>query len=378
MLNRAFQQNYPPGSVFKVIVAAAALKAGTKPDRRDPGAEDAGAARHQRHDAVELRQRELRQRHHRHVRGRARDLVQHRVRRASGSSSGRRRSPTRPGCSASTTPPRQVPLAVARSTVGPINSQGDLAHASIGQQSVRITPLEGAMIASAVANGGSLMKPYLVAQELGPDLSVLIADQADPAQPGARPGPRRRAGADDGRRRADTAPVRAAQINDITGVTVGGKTGTADTGIASGPQSAAARLVRRLRQPQRNPEDRGLGGPRERGRNQERGDRRAGGGADRPAGDGGLSIDLDWTLMRRIVAMMREDVPVSGAMRMTSSRAWSEPMTLPATGRQPLRGRRADRLRRHGRGAPRPRRPARAATSRSRSCAPIWPATRPS
>ena len=36
MLNRAFQQNYPPGSVFKVIVSAAALKAGIKPTDQIP------------------------------------------------------------------------------------------------------------------------------------------------------------------------------------------------------------------------------------------------------------------------------------------------------------------------------------------------------
>ncbi|MFD6567573.1 peptidoglycan D,D-transpeptidase FtsI family protein [Micromonospora profundi] len=44
-----------------------------------------------------------------------------------------------------------------------------LAQSSIGQNNVRMTPLEGALIASAVANNGSQMRPYLVRQLLAPD-----------------------------------------------------------------------------------------------------------------------------------------------------------------------------------------------------------------
>ncbi len=36
-----------------------------------------------------------------------------------------------------------------------------------------MTPLQGAMIAAAVANGGKLMTPYLVRQELSSNFSVL-------------------------------------------------------------------------------------------------------------------------------------------------------------------------------------------------------------
>jgi peptidoglycan glycosyltransferase len=71
-----------------------------------------------------------------------------------------------------------TPLKVAPSTVGAIADQAQLANASIGQQNVQITPLQGAMIAAAVANGGKLMKPYLVDQVRAPDLTVI--DQTDP------------------------------------------------------------------------------------------------------------------------------------------------------------------------------------------------------
>ena len=40
---------------------------------------------------------------------------------------------------------------------------------AIGQHDVRMTPLQGAMIAATVANGGKQMRPYLVQQLLGPD-----------------------------------------------------------------------------------------------------------------------------------------------------------------------------------------------------------------
>ncbi|MET8152849.1 penicillin-binding transpeptidase domain-containing protein [Actinoplanes sp. NPDC049668] len=47
--------------------------------------------------------------------------------------------------------------------------QAALAQSSIGQKDVRMTTMEGALIAATVANGGRQMRPYLVQQLLSPD-----------------------------------------------------------------------------------------------------------------------------------------------------------------------------------------------------------------
>lgn len=44
---------------------------------------------------------------------------------------------------------------------------------AIGQANVLVTPLQMAMVAGAVANGGRLMKPYIVDKTLAPDLTTL-------------------------------------------------------------------------------------------------------------------------------------------------------------------------------------------------------------
>ncbi|UOY00537.1 peptidoglycan D,D-transpeptidase FtsI family protein [Blastococcus sp. PRF04-17] len=74
--------------------------------------------------------------------------------------------------------PIEIPLRVSGSTVGEIEDDAALGQTSIGQRDVRLTTLHAAMIASAVANDGSLMTPYLVDQVRAPDLSVI--DQTDP------------------------------------------------------------------------------------------------------------------------------------------------------------------------------------------------------
>ena len=66
-----------------------------------------------------------------------------------------------------------MPLDVARSTMGDVDNDANLAQTSIGQFNVQMTPLQAAMLSAAVANNGTLMKPYLVQQERAPDLSVL-------------------------------------------------------------------------------------------------------------------------------------------------------------------------------------------------------------
>jgi peptidoglycan glycosyltransferase len=118
-----------------------------------------------------------------------------------------------------------MPLSVAASTVGRIQDQAQLANASIGQQNVQITPLEGAMIAAAVANHGTLMKPYLVDSLRAPDLTVI--DQTEP-QVMSRPITSQVAG------ELTTMMTSVVQNGtgtkaQIPGIQVAGKTGTAQT-----------------------------------------------------------------------------------------------------------------------------------------------------
>ncbi|MFP7697360.1 peptidoglycan D,D-transpeptidase FtsI family protein [Trueperella sp. LYQ143] len=67
----------------------------------------------------------------------------------------------------------EIPLET-RGAVFPKNSsEAALAMASFGQQDVRVSPLQMAMVAAAIANNGVLMTPYLVDQTLSADLAVL-------------------------------------------------------------------------------------------------------------------------------------------------------------------------------------------------------------
>ena len=71
-----------------------------------------------------------------------------------------------------------IPLTVEGSTLGEIENDAQLGVSSIGQQDVQLTPLQAAMIAAAVANDGDLMTPYMVDQVRAPDLTVI--DRTEP------------------------------------------------------------------------------------------------------------------------------------------------------------------------------------------------------
>jgi cell division protein FtsI/penicillin-binding protein 2 len=101
------------------------------------------------------------------------------------------------------------------------------ALSSIGQFETATTPLQMAMVASAVANDGTLMKPYMVDKLQAPGLDVI--EQTDPEEMSE---PLSEKNAQILQSMMETVVKQGtgtkAQIN---GVTVGGKTGTAQHGV---------------------------------------------------------------------------------------------------------------------------------------------------
>lgn len=233
MLNRAFNQTYPPGSVFKVVVAAAALQDGTTPASRVPAP-----------DSITLpsTQTTLTNFDGERCGDGQTDTLDHALTISCntafaelGMKLGTQAIRTEAAKFGIDDQSFQMPLYVARSTIGPVLDQASLAQTSIGQRDVQITPLQGAMLAAAVSNDGTLMRPYLVQQEQAPNLSTLPGGEAEP-QAQSEPLP------------SDLAKqLKQMMINvvnkgtgsaaKISGVEVGGKTGTADNLVGAAPHA---------------------------------------------------------------------------------------------------------------------------------------------
>jgi len=109
---------------------------------------------------------------------------------------------------------------------------------AIGQHDTTVTPLQEAMFAATVANGGTLMKPYLVQQVTASDLSVV--SQTQPQQLG-QPISGTVAGYE---KQMMTAVVQqqegtgfAFNSNNENGLVIAGKTGTAQNGASTQPDA---------------------------------------------------------------------------------------------------------------------------------------------
>jgi penicillin-binding protein A len=126
-----------------------------------------------------------------------------------------------------------IPLPVAKSNYVIPPSQALTAFSAIGQFSDTVTPLQEAMLAAAIANGGTLMKPYLVQQVTASDLStVQTTAQSALSQPVS-------SSVADSVKQMMLAVVQQPEgtayafRQDVTGVQIAGKTGTAETGQVS-------------------------------------------------------------------------------------------------------------------------------------------------
>ncbi len=223
LTNRAISERYPPGSTFKVVTTAAALQAGINENEQLTAAptiplpdstatlENYGGAPCGNAPTASLREA--------FARSCNTAFVQLGIRLGGDAL---RNAADAFGFDS---PPAAIPLEVAESTVGPMGDAAAVGMSSMGQKDVAVTPLQNAMIAAGIANGGVVMQPYLVDRVEGPDLSEIST---------TAPG---------GQRRAVTPEV-AAKLTDlmidaekftqqngaIPDVEIASKTGTAEHG----------------------------------------------------------------------------------------------------------------------------------------------------
>ncbi len=120
----------------------------------------------------------------------------------------------------------QIPLNTAVSVFPSDLNAPQTAQAAIGQFDVRATAMQMAMVAAGVANNGAVMRPYLVEQARGPDLAVLSNAKPEVLSQAVTPQVAQQL-QDMMKVVVDSGTGRNAQID---GVFVGGKTGTAQTG----------------------------------------------------------------------------------------------------------------------------------------------------
>jgi cell division protein FtsI/penicillin-binding protein 2 len=224
MLNRALRQTYPPGSAFKVVTAAAALENGLyssiddKTDSPDPYTLPTTSTELPNEGNIPCKNATLRV---------ALQYSCNTVFGHIGAQLGREKMLAE-AKKFGFNDELFVPVRTATSNFSTTMDQPQTALSSIGQFETAATPLQMAMVASAIANDGKLMKPYMV-KELLDSNGKLLPPATSPEQYSQPVSAENAAKLQQMMETVVTSGTgKKAQID---GVTVGGKTGTAQNGV---------------------------------------------------------------------------------------------------------------------------------------------------
>ncbi|MFD3920439.1 penicillin-binding transpeptidase domain-containing protein [Streptomyces sp. NPDC058595] len=225
MLNRAIRQTYPPGSAFKIVTAAAALDAGVVEDVDEPtGVPEPyvlpGTRTTLPNDARGCDKESL---------AYAIKWSCNSVMAGLGVAVGLDGMVKAAGRFGFNDKQLRVPSGVAVSNFDREMSDDQLALSSIGQFDTTATPLQMAMVAAAVANGGDLKRPYLVDRTLAADGDVVSRTGVHTYHRAMSPSTAYRLR----QLMVEAVETGTGGSAAIDGAIVGGKTGTAQHGVGN-------------------------------------------------------------------------------------------------------------------------------------------------
>ncbi|MFG2228305.1 peptidoglycan D,D-transpeptidase FtsI family protein [Streptomyces sp. NPDC048644] len=240
MSNRALREIYPPGSTFKILTAAAALEHGAVTDINAPSGAPAPYTLPQTHTSVgndvpnslcdKVSMKTGMQWSCNNVFLDAAHKLGTDKMRETAEKFGFNKEFFTPVRSAASGYPQKL-------------DQPQTALTGMGQGSLTSTPLQMAVITAGLANNGKVMKPFMVDELRGPDLSTIEKFDPVPLHPKDPQAVSVETAKKVQEMMENTVSAGTAKKAQIDGVTVGGKTGTAQHGADVGDERPYAWFV---------------------------------------------------------------------------------------------------------------------------------------